>query len=366
MVTPARRPSRPAARGRDRDVRRRPPRARAVLEAALANGRVPAVVTFDPHPAPCSGNQIELLPPSSAGSSCSRRSGWRTCCCSSSPPSWPPASQRSSPALPAPDREARSSSRGRASASVGGGRRPEPARAAGVGVPTGVPGRGRLLEPRSASCCARARSRRPRGCSAGRRRSRARSSPATRGAARSGSRRRTSPSPRLLVPGIRHLRGRRARRRASSRDLDRRESALRRRERRIEAFLLDFQGDLYGRRLRVELWRRLRDERAFESETELVAQIARDVEETRAAVRPSSADKCRKQLETASSKLRDLSCMEGKRSNRISNVVNVRCLECNRLIRSRSAAALCCQSRLPAVRLRRLGAREDVLGTQPR
>ena len=58
------------------------------------------------------------------------------------------------------------------------------------------------------------------------------------------------------------------------------------RERRIEAFLLDFQGDLYGRRLVVELWRRLRDERAFENETELVAQIARDVEETRAAMRP--------------------------------------------------------------------------------
>ena len=58
------------------------------------------------------------------------------------------------------------------------------------------------------------------------------------------------------------------------------------RERRIEAFLLDFEGDLYGSRLVVELWRRLRDERAFENEAELVAQIARDVEETRAAVRP--------------------------------------------------------------------------------
>ena len=57
-------------------------------------------------------------------------------------------------------------------------------------------------------------------------------------------------------------------------------------ERRIEAHLLDWSGDLYGRRLIVELWRRLRDERAFTSEDELVAQIARDVEETRAAVRP--------------------------------------------------------------------------------
>jgi riboflavin kinase / FMN adenylyltransferase len=57
-------------------------------------------------------------------------------------------------------------------------------------------------------------------------------------------------------------------------------------ERRIEPYLLDFEGDLYGRRLVVELWRRLREERAFSSEEELVAQIARDVEEARAAERP--------------------------------------------------------------------------------
>lgn len=57
-------------------------------------------------------------------------------------------------------------------------------------------------------------------------------------------------------------------------------------ELRIEAFLLGFSGDLYGKRLVVELWRRLRDERAFESERELVDQIARDVEETRATERP--------------------------------------------------------------------------------
>jgi riboflavin kinase/FMN adenylyltransferase len=57
-------------------------------------------------------------------------------------------------------------------------------------------------------------------------------------------------------------------------------------ERRIEPHLLDFAGDLYGRRLVVELWLRLRDERAFESEAELVAQIAGDVEATRAAQPP--------------------------------------------------------------------------------
>jgi riboflavin kinase / FMN adenylyltransferase len=57
-------------------------------------------------------------------------------------------------------------------------------------------------------------------------------------------------------------------------------------ERRIEPYLLGFEGDLYGRRLVVELWERLRDEEVFDSEEELVAQIARDVERTRAAVRP--------------------------------------------------------------------------------
>jgi riboflavin kinase/FMN adenylyltransferase len=57
-------------------------------------------------------------------------------------------------------------------------------------------------------------------------------------------------------------------------------------ERRIEAFLLDWEGDLYGDRLVLEIWRRLRDERAFASEADLIDQIAQDVEETRAATRP--------------------------------------------------------------------------------
>jgi riboflavin kinase/FMN adenylyltransferase len=57
-------------------------------------------------------------------------------------------------------------------------------------------------------------------------------------------------------------------------------------ERRVEPYLLDYEGDLYGRRLVVELWERLRDEQAFSSEGALVEQIARDVEATRAAVRP--------------------------------------------------------------------------------
>ena len=57
-------------------------------------------------------------------------------------------------------------------------------------------------------------------------------------------------------------------------------------ERRVEAFLLDFEGDLYGQRLIVELWQRLRGEQAFDSEQELIDQIGRDVAATRAAEPP--------------------------------------------------------------------------------
>jgi len=55
---------------------------------------------------------------------------------------------------------------------------------------------------------------------------------------------------------------------------------------RVEAHLLDYDGDLYGQRLVVELWDRLRDERAFGSEAELVEAIAADVGAARAALRP--------------------------------------------------------------------------------
>jgi riboflavin kinase / FMN adenylyltransferase len=57
-------------------------------------------------------------------------------------------------------------------------------------------------------------------------------------------------------------------------------------ERRVEPYLLDFDGDLYGHRLVVELWERLRDEHAFPDEQALVDQIARDVEQARRATRP--------------------------------------------------------------------------------
>ena len=54
--------------------------------------------------------------------------------------------------------------------------------------------------------------------------------------------------------------------------------------RRLEAFLLDFEGDLYGDRIRIEFVKRLRDELRFESAEALTEQIAKDVDETRRAL----------------------------------------------------------------------------------
>jgi riboflavin kinase / FMN adenylyltransferase len=58
-------------------------------------------------------------------------------------------------------------------------------------------------------------------------------------------------------------------------------------ERRAEAHLLDFDADLYGQRLVVELWERLRDEARFGSESELVDAIAADCARARVSVRPT-------------------------------------------------------------------------------
>jgi riboflavin kinase/FMN adenylyltransferase len=52
----------------------------------------------------------------------------------------------------------------------------------------------------------------------------------------------------------------------------------------VEAFLLDFDGDLYGERARVRFVSRLRGEERFESTDALVAQMNRDVEAARAAL----------------------------------------------------------------------------------
>ena len=50
-------------------------------------------------------------------------------------------------------------------------------------------------------------------------------------------------------------------------------------ESRIEAYLLDFKGDLYGRVVDVSFVKRIREERRFSGVDELTEQIRRDVEE---------------------------------------------------------------------------------------
>jgi riboflavin kinase/FMN adenylyltransferase len=52
----------------------------------------------------------------------------------------------------------------------------------------------------------------------------------------------------------------------------------------IEAYLIDWSGDLYGEKIRIEFLRRLRGERRFDSVDALVAQMGRDVDETRTIV----------------------------------------------------------------------------------
>ena len=53
---------------------------------------------------------------------------------------------------------------------------------------------------------------------------------------------------------------------------------------KFEAHLVGFEGDLYGRMIEIDLLSHLRDVRAFAGIEELVAQLARDVEEVRRTV----------------------------------------------------------------------------------
>ena len=57
-------------------------------------------------------------------------------------------------------------------------------------------------------------------------------------------------------------------------------------ERRVEAHLLDFDGDLYDERLVVEIWSWLRGQMRFDSVEALVDQIGADVARARDAKRP--------------------------------------------------------------------------------
>jgi riboflavin kinase / FMN adenylyltransferase len=56
------------------------------------------------------------------------------------------------------------------------------------------------------------------------------------------------------------------------------------RERRVEAYVLDFDGDLYGERLALDFVARLREQRRYDTVEPLVTQITEDVEHTRRAL----------------------------------------------------------------------------------
>ena len=255
-----------------------------VIEAALATGLPVRVLTFHPHPRVVLGNfvesiatlerRLELLAELGVAETTvldftargrAAGAGGRS-------------RARSSPTRP-------SSSRARTSASAGS----EPATSSCSSGSATRCGRCRCSKasrrPRSGAGCTQARSRRRRSCSAGR--------PELDGVVVPGDQRggtlgyptaNLAVDPTLLVPRYGIYAGASLEHRAAiSIGTNPHYGGE---ERRIEPYLLDFEGDLYGRRLLVELWERLRDEQVFESEQELIDQIARDVEATRGAVRP--------------------------------------------------------------------------------
>jgi riboflavin kinase/FMN adenylyltransferase len=61
------------------------------------------------------------------------------------------------------------------------------------------------------------------------------------------------------------------------------------RSRVVEAYLIDFNGDLYGKRLRLHFVARVRGQETFASVAELVAQMGRDVETARAVLLDAAA-----------------------------------------------------------------------------
>lgn len=58
-------------------------------------------------------------------------------------------------------------------------------------------------------------------------------------------------------------------------------------KKQLEAYLLDYEGDLYGKHIRIEFAARVRDQKKFSSAEELRAQIDADVQVTRRILFPS-------------------------------------------------------------------------------
>ena len=49
----------------------------------------------------------------------------------------------------------------------------------------------------------------------------------------------------------------------------------------VEGFILDFDGDLYGRTVRMEFYKRLREERRFPNLEALTEEVQRNAAQTR-------------------------------------------------------------------------------------
>ena len=59
----------------------------------------------------------------------------------------------------------------------------------------------------------------------------------------------------------------------------------------VETFILDFDGDIYGREMQIDLLHRLRGEERFASAEELIAQMEKDVRDTREWFREMGEEK---------------------------------------------------------------------------
>ncbi|MFC1914861.1 bifunctional riboflavin kinase/FAD synthetase [Chloroflexota bacterium] len=59
----------------------------------------------------------------------------------------------------------------------------------------------------------------------------------------------------------------------------------------VEAYLLDYHNNLYGRELKIDIVERLRDEKRFNSVEELKNQIASDIKQGRAILGPTAGNK---------------------------------------------------------------------------
>jgi riboflavin kinase/FMN adenylyltransferase len=68
--------------------------------------------------------------------------------------------------------------------------------------------------------------------------------------------------------------------------------------RAVEAYLLDFDGDLYGQPIRVAFHRRLRGQQKYESTEALVAQMERDVDAVRESGDPAASNTRRSEAQT--------------------------------------------------------------------